>query len=106
MTARIAHPFLLLATALLPVTIPITPAYATTTCPADPSKAIAEARKALGSEDRSKDREALACLADAVAALDAKLDDLIAGKIIFTAPVTAKGGFIQQGDEPVAKGAH
>lgn len=68
--------------------------HAEPVCPPDSSKAIAEAKAALEAHSADKDRLALACLIGAVEKLDAKLADVIAGKVEFTGPVTAKGGFL------------
>lgn len=105
MTARLFRSSLLFATAFLPISFLVPPAHATTTCPPDPAGAVAEAREALEAKDTSKDRAALACLVEAVGEISTKLDDLIAGKITFTAPITAKGGFINQTEPPSTKEA-
>lgn len=70
-------------------------------CPEKASEAVAAAKAALAKSDGTA--EATACLIAAVEALDQKLDDLIAGKIVFEGPLKAKGGFINQGDEPATK---
>jgi len=67
-------------------------------CPKEASSAIEVARAALAKSEGVA--EATACLIEAVDALDRKLDELIAGKIVFEAPITATGGFINQGYEP------
>ena len=69
------------------------PARAEFTCAAEPAKATEQARKALEANDPAKDRESLACLVEAVAALDAKLNNLIAGKTEFTGALTAPAYF-------------
>lgn len=74
-------------------------------CPRDPGAAIAAAKAALSSPDTSKDRAALLCLTQAVAALDAKLSDVLAGKVPFTGAVWSPQGMTvtkpadQAGDE-------
>lgn len=58
-------------------------------CAANPKQAVEVAQKALVANEPERDRAALICLVRAVAALDAKLDDLIAGRIEFTGDVVA-----------------
>ena len=52
-------------------------------CPTTPKASIAAAREALRSKDASADRNALLCLIEAVAQLDERLSDTLAGRIEF-----------------------
>lgn len=84
--------------AFIAVAIGTTAGPAKAACPKETSAAVEAARAALAKSEGVA--EATACLIEAVDALDQKLNDLIAGKIVFEAPVKARGGFINQGDEP------
>lgn len=66
------------------------------TCPKEISAAVKAARVALSKSDGVA--EATECLIEAVDLLDQKLSELISGKIVFEGPVTAKGGFLNQGE--------
>ncbi|MEQ1647045.1 MAG: hypothetical protein ABL901_03465 [Hyphomicrobiaceae bacterium] len=65
------------------------PVRAAEPCPSDTKASIAMAREALRSQDSSTDRTALLCLIEAVAQLDNRLSDTIAGRIEFE-KVTSK----------------
>ncbi len=84
MTARNLRPSLLLATAVLPIIFLIFPADATTTSPAEQSKAIEQARKGLDASDSERNRAAFACLTEAVATLGAQRNGLRNGPPAFT----------------------
>lgn len=85
---RIALPVLLVCLAV--------PANGTAaTCP-DNASSIAQARIAIQSDDISRQREVLACLIEAVAALDAKLTAITTGKATFDGPIYAPRGIIYE----------
>lgn len=84
--------------AIITLGVGATASSAHAACPKETSAAVEAARTALAKSEGVAD--ATACLIEAVDALDQKLNDLIAGKITFEAPVKARGGFINQGDEP------
>lgn len=92
MTAGFFRHALIAAAALL-FSIAVSYAQAAPDCPQDTSKALVHAREALAEKDAENDRAVLTCLIEAVEALDAKLADLIAGKVEFSGPVTARGFF-------------
>ena len=52
-------------------------------CATDPKAAVAAARAALQTEDTEGNRAALLCLIEAVAQLDERLSDTLAGRIEF-----------------------
>jgi hypothetical protein len=85
------------------------PSAAQTACPADIETTVAQAKAALTKREgialTDQGRVALSCLADAVGTLDAKLNDLVTGKITFTGPVISQKGFINQGDKPATEEA-
>lgn len=62
-------------------------------CP-DTTTSIIQARASISSDDPAHQREALACLVEAVAALDAKLTAFITGKATFDGPIFAPRGVI------------
>jgi hypothetical protein len=84
------------------------PSAAKAACPPDIGKTVAQAKTALaGNNDEplnGEARAALSCLADAVEILNAKLDDLIAGKKEFTGNVIAPG-YLYKGKNPEKAGA-
>jgi hypothetical protein len=53
-------------------------------CESDSKQAVEQARKAIATSDPADDRAALLCLAETVAALDAKLEGLRNGSVPFT----------------------
>ena len=74
--------------ALIAVVAPFD-AHSATNCPASAPEAIAKARQSMQSDNPADQKAATECLIVAVAALDAKVVDLIAGKIEFTGAITA-----------------
>lgn len=78
-------------------------------CPADTTAIVTQAKAALGKAEQTaltgEERVALSCLADAIGAVNAKLEDLIAGKVVFTGPVVTQKGFFNQGDKPTTEAA-
>jgi len=60
-------------------------------CPPNTARALQHARQSLESNDPAKEHAALACLVEAVSALNAKFEELIAGEIEFQAPISAPG---------------
>lgn len=65
------------------------PAFGEDTCPSDPREALTEARANLKSVDESIREKGIVCLLTAVEAVQAQLDDLIAGKTEFEGPIVA-----------------
>lgn len=63
-------------------------------CANDAPRAIREARTALEENNSAKDRAALLCLTEAVAALDKKLQGLSDGSLPFEGQVYSPKGFI------------
>ena len=67
-------------------------ASATETCAENPRIAVAAARSALEKSDIRNDRAALACLVEAVAALDERIQGLSDGSVPFDGPIYAPKG--------------
>lgn len=63
-------------------------------CGDDARLAIARARQALQKDDRDDDRTALACLVEAVAALDARISGLADGSMPFEGQIYAPKGVV------------
>jgi hypothetical protein len=61
-------------------------------CAGDARMAVARARLALQGDDREHDREALACLVEAVAALDDRIRGLADGSMPFEGQIYAPKG--------------
>lgn len=70
----------------------ILPVNAQAVCASDVPHALASARRAVSSNDRSQDHAALACMVDAVAALDARLTGLSNGSLPFEGQIYAPKG--------------
>ncbi|MGD9668832.1 MAG: hypothetical protein AB7U75_07195 [Hyphomicrobiaceae bacterium] len=66
----------------------------TSDCPHDVALALQQARHSLESDDPAKDRAALTCLVEAVAALDSKLSQLMTGEIPFDGKAWLAKGWI------------
>lgn len=60
----------------------------------DTTTSIIQARQAIDTNDPEQQRTALACLVEAVAALDAKLTAFTTGKATFDGPIFAPRGVI------------
>lgn len=63
-------------------------------CAGDTRMAVARAKEALEEGDRDHDREALACLVDAVAALDDRIQGLADGSAPFEGQIYAPKGVV------------
>jgi hypothetical protein len=85
-----------LATALLPLPAVTAQAAPVSSCEASSKEAIAEARRAIATPSHDDDRTALMCLAEAVAALDAKLESLRDGSLPFTGTIYAPKGVVMK----------
>lgn len=66
-------------------------------CALDTKTALRDARAALERHDPKATESAVACLANAIEALDRKLDDLMAGKIAFER-VMSRDGMVPAAD--------
>ncbi len=65
-----------------------------TSCPAEPQRAIATARAALGAGNAEGKDDALRCLIEAVASLDTKIEGIRTGAIPLKGFVDARGGLL------------
>jgi hypothetical protein len=72
----------------------VLPVKAAMPCPSDTSKSIERAREALRTDNPAGDRAALACLVEAVAAIDARLTGLSNGSIPFDGTAYLPKGFV------------
>ena len=63
-------------------------------CAGDTRMAVARARQALEATDRNHERAALACLIEAVAALDARIAGLSDGSVPFEGQIYAPKGVV------------
>lgn len=63
-------------------------------CAGDTRMAVARARLALQDDDRDHEREALACLVEAVAALDDRIQGLAEGRLPFEGQIYAPKGVV------------
>lgn len=68
--------------------------YTNDACAGDPRMAVARARQALQDDAVAQDRAALACLVEAVAALDDRIQGLSDGSVPFEGQVYAPKGVV------------
>lgn len=87
---------LVIVFAIMTLAAVVSSGSAMATCPKEISAAVKAARVALSESEGVT--EATQCLIEAVDLLDQKLNELIAGKIVFEGPVTTKGGFLNQSE--------
>lgn len=78
------------------------PAYAASRCPADVAQSLELARAALARHDGQAspdtDRHAMHCLVEAMTAINARLEDIVAGRVVLDR-VTSKKGYYSS-DKP------
>jgi hypothetical protein len=72
-------------------------------CAPDTARALQQARESLESDDPAKDRAALTCLVEAVAALNFKLSQLMTGEIPFEGQAWLEKGWVINKPAPEAE---